>query len=186
MFNKVLIKIAKEFNKSKIRYAVGFSSVLKYYGIVSKAQDIDIVVNEKDYNKAIEIMNNLGDKIEQEKKVNGFISNFFVEYKVDNVDVDLMSNIKITFGRGTYTYIFDRKSIGEKVMIDDTEVPLIAIEDLYVLYQLIDGKQEKVEMIEDYFKKNKVRHKALLKRTLSQELPLKVINRSYILFESKR
>ena len=185
MFNKVLIKIAKEFNKSKIRYAVGFSLVLKYYGIVSKAQDIDIVVNEKDYNKAIEIMNNLGDKIEQEKKVNGFKSNP-VEYKVDNVDVDLMSNIKITFGRGTYAYIFDSKSIGEKVMIDDTEVPLIAIEDLYVLYQLIDGKQEKVEMIEDYFKKNKVRHKALLKRTLSQELPLKVINRSYILFESKR
>jgi len=185
MFNKVLSKIAKEFNKAKIRYAVGFSFVLKYYGIVNKSQDIDIVINAKDYDKAIEIMNNLGTKVEQLKKDNGFRSNL-VEYKVDDVDIDLMSDIKITFGRGTYAYIFDNKSIGEKVLIDDVEVPLVAIEDLYVIYQLMDGKQEKVEMIEDYFRNNKVRHKALLKRTLSQELPLRVINRSYILFEGKR
>jgi hypothetical protein len=56
---------------------------------------------------------------------------------------------------------------------------------LYIIYQLLNGKEEKADKIETYFKQKGLKDKDLLMRAISQELPLSVVNRAYTLFNKK-
>ena len=81
--------------------------------------------------------------------------------------------------------IFDDKSIQKKLNIENVTIPLLSLEDLYVIYMLIKGKEETANKVEMYLKQKGVKDKDLLLRCLSQELPLNVINRAYTLFNKK-
>ncbi|NLA54057.1 MAG: hypothetical protein GX858_06895 [Clostridiales bacterium] len=45
------------------------------------------------------------------------------------------------------------------------------MEDWYVIYQLIPGREAKVKLIEDYLKSNKISHPNLLQTALEGNLP---------------
>ena len=113
------------------------------------------------------------------------LESYLMQYKIGKTKIELMSDVKIKFGRGTYRMIFDEKSIQKKINIEGVTVPLLALEELYVMYQLLKGKEEKADKIETYFKQKGLKDKDLLMRAISQELPLTVVNRAYVLFNKK-
>jgi hypothetical protein len=113
------------------------------------------------------------------------LESYLVQYKIGKTKIELMSDVKIKFGRGTYRMIFDEKSIQKKINIEGVTVPLIALEELYVMYLLLKGREEKADKIETYFKQKGLKDKDLLMRAISQELPLTVVNRAYVLFNKK-
>lgn len=181
---KDLMVVCNEFNKNNILYAVGFSFALKQYGLVDKVNDIDIIVSAKDLDKAKKIMDKIA-KPSNEIILNDQLESYLIQYKIGKTKIELLSDIKIKFGRGVYKMIFDEKSVQKKINIEGVTVPLLALEELYVIYQLIKGKEDKAEKIEIYLKQKGLKDKDLLLRSLSQELPLVVVNRAYVLFNKK-
>lgn len=181
---KELIVVCNEFNKNNINYAVAFSFVLKHYGLTDKVNDIDIIVESTDLDKAKKIMDKIA-KPSNDIILSDQLESYLIQYKIGKTKIELMSDVKIKFGRGTYRMIFDEKSIQKKINIEGVTVPLLALEELYVMYQLLKGKEEKAYKIETHFKQKGLKDKDLLMRAISQELPLSVVNRAYVLFNKK-
>jgi hypothetical protein len=181
---KELLLVCSEFNKSNINYAVAFSYVLKHYGLVDKVNDIDIIVDSKDLDKAKKILDKIAVQSSQISLSDQYES-FLIAYTLNKTKIELLSELKIKFGRGAYKMIFDDKSIQKRINIEGITIPLLALEELYVMYQLIKGKEDRADKIETYFKQKGLKDKDLLMRTISQELPLTVVNRAYTLFNKK-
>jgi hypothetical protein len=181
---KELIVVCSEFNKNNIRYAVAFSFVLKHYGLTDKVNDIDIIVDAADLNLAKKVMDKIA-KPSNEIVVSDQLESYLIQYKISKTKIELMSDVKIKFGRGTYQMIFDERSVQKKINIEGVTVPLLALEELYVIYLLLKGKEEKADKIELHFKQKGLKDKDLLMRAISQELPLSVVNRAYVLFNKK-
>ena len=181
---KELLMICQNLNQAAVRYAVAFSYVLKHHGIVDKVNDLDIIVYEEDVEKAKTVLSKLGTP-SSEIKLSDQFSSYLVQYKVNKTNVELISGLKINFGRGNYQMIFDEKSVQKRINKEGVTIPLLSLEDLYVIYMLIKGKEETANKVEAYLKQKGVKDKDLLLRCLSQELPLNVINRAYVLFNKK-
>ncbi len=181
---KDLLQLCKSFNEQGIKYAIAFSYVLKHYGIVDKVNDIDIIVDSEDLEKAKKTISKIGVP-STEISLSDQFSSYLVAYKINKTKFEIISNLKISFGRGAYQMIFDDKSIQKKLNIENVTIPLLSLEDLYVIYMLIKGKEETANKVEMYLKQKGVKDKDLLLRCLSQELPLNVINRAYTLFNKK-
>lgn len=168
--------IAEKFNDYKILWGVGASIVLNHYGLVNKPNDIDILIAEKDIKKVDEILCSLGNK-ELKQEVDTYSTKFFGEYIVDGVEIDVMARFIINHNCGKYEFEFDTQSITLTKFDNNIKIPLTSLEDWYVIYQLMPGREYKVKMIEDYFLANGVENLNLIKRALRKELPDKVITR---------
>lgn len=53
-------------------------------------------------------------------------------------------------------------------------IPFTSLEDWLIAYKLMRGREEKVRMIENYFRSEGMYHRELLERALDQELPEEV------------
>lgn len=181
MLMDTLSCIAKELNEEKVLWAVGASVVLNHYGLVDKSNDIDILVDIKDINKVDAILKNLGErKIKEEN--NDYSTEYFYEYVIDGIDVDVMARFIIKYDGGEYEYTFDEKSIADMKVINDINVPLTSLEDWYVLYQVMQGREYKVNIIEKYLSKNGIKNVGLLNRAIDKNLPLDIKERTEKLF----
>lgn len=176
MINNVLINIAKNLNNSNILWGVGGSLLLKKYNLLEKVNDIDIIVDYKDINKVEDIMNNLGKQKEIKGQLN-YSTKRFLEYEIDGIDIDIMSIFIINGQSFKYEFYFDEKSITNYDNIKGIIIPYTSLEDWYIAYMLMEGRDEKVLLIENYFYKNGIKHKKLIERALKQDIPLDKRNR---------
>ena len=164
MFN-TLSYIGKKLNEERIVWAVGASILLNHYGLIDKPNDIDILVDLKDIEKADKVLKNIGEKIVWEK-TETYSTKHFYEYVVNGFDVDVMAGLSINYDNGTFKYIFDQSSISEITIINGVNIPLTSLEDWYVIYQLIPNREVKVSVIENYLSSNGIKKPALLERAL--------------------
>ncbi|WP_017415220.1 nucleotidyltransferase family protein [Clostridium tunisiense] len=176
MLLDTLSYIGSKLNGENITWAVGASILLNHYGLVDKPNDIDIMVHIKDIEKADKVLTSLGKKKIQEK-VSTYDTEYFYEYVVNGIDVDVMAGMVINHEEGSYKYKFNNEAITSKKIINGIEIPLTSLEDWYVLYQVIPNRKVKVKLIEDYMLNNGVKNTDLLKRALEGCLPIEVRNR---------
>ena len=66
---------------------------------------------------------------------------------------------------------FSTDSFASIRTVEGTSIPFAALEDWYVVYQLIPGKEHKALRIEEYFLQNGIEHPRLLERALNGCLP---------------
>ncbi len=165
-----LSKIGQKFNDEDVFWGVGASMLLNHYGLADKPNDIDLLVDTKDIGKADKILTEIG-----EKKPPGedgiYATEFFYEYVVNGIEVDVISGFNIRHAQGLYRYVFDLESITQSADIDGIKIPLTALEDWYVIYQLLPNKAAKAKLIEEYLKTNGIKYPGLLDRALSGILP---------------
>lgn len=181
MIYDVLCKISKELNKENILWGVGASLLLNQYGLSEDPKDIDLLVSLKDIHKCNEILSKLGTKRVSKMSLN-YATEYFLEYVIDDYDIDVMSGLMLNHVEGSYSHCFDEKSIIEFKCINGIEVPFTTLEEWYVIYQLIPGREKKVDKIEKYFIDNGLKNVLPLKRMLLRNLPKPVIRRiNYIL-----
>ncbi|WP_194191581.1 nucleotidyltransferase [Clostridium chrysemydis] len=164
MFN-TLSYIGKKLNDEGILWGVGASILLNRFGFIDKPNDIDIFISLDDIEKADEILKSIGEKKKWEK-TSTYSTEYFYEYVINGIDIDVMSGFAVNHNNGTFRYIFDEKSISEFQIINGVSIPFTSLEDWYVIYQLIPKRQAKVEMIENYLKLNGVKRPMLLERSL--------------------
>ncbi len=149
----VLIKIAKVLNQSNITWAVGASMMLKLRDFDMNVHDIDLMVDQNDFELACMKLNNLGNEISvEESKL--FKTTCFKRYNCDGIEIDLMSGMGIVHKTGFFDYQFKNEDIDKVILIDSISLPLCYIEDWYVFYHLMSNRYETIQKIHDYFNDN--------------------------------
>ncbi|WFD12186.1 hypothetical protein [Tepidibacter hydrothermalis] len=172
MFN-TLSYIAEKLNKEKVVWAVGASLLLNHYGLVDKPNDIDILIDLNDIEKADIILKSIGEKKVYEKS-DTYSTKYFYEYIINGIDIDVMAGLSINHNEGIYKYNFDSNSILQSTKINGIHIPLTSLEDWYVLYQIIPNRENKVTMIKNYLLSNGINQPNLLKKALKGNLPSNV------------
>ena len=150
--------IAQRFNESNIVWGLGGSALLDVFGLCVKVNDLDILVESKDFDKAVEILDQIGD--EKHKPSNpSFRTAHFKTYQIENCAVDVMSGICVKHHETWFDFIFTAHHIVSKANIDAHEIPLMDLEDWYRIYQALDRK-DKIELIDRYRKEkgNEIHH----------------------------
>lgn len=176
--------IADKLNNEKVRWMIGSSVLLYFHGIVDSPNDIDIVIDEKDITKVKAIFDKIGVEQKNEKKY-PYITEYFYTYIVRDTSVDIMCNFGVAHKRGDYRLKIDEEAIVEYRKINDIILPLSSLEDWYVLYQLMPGRENKVDMIKKYLVRNGVNHYELFERALMEFLPESVISNINRLLDNK-
>ena len=161
-----LLLIAQHFNKENITWALGGSHVLKKHDIVDTVNDIDILVMEKDIEKANQILSSLGTVVPVIKNPL-YLTTYFYSYRIRKIKVDLMCDFKIKYNNQIYSYQFDEASIIDSDDIAKEKIYYTTLEDWYVLYRLMGRDDEKVKNLEKHFELHGIKHPALLKRALA-------------------
>jgi hypothetical protein len=146
---RVLLKITAEFKKNNICWAVGGSLLLFFKGVTDFYNDIDIIVDEVDIKKADKVLKKLATKNMIVQKAE-FATDYFYNYIIDNVSLDVMSNFKILYNKNTYLFQFDKDYEIEYKLVNNILIPLTMVEDWLELYTLMN-RENKVNMINNNF-----------------------------------
>lgn len=170
---EVLKKIAKAFNQASIKWCLGGSLVLYYFDQIEEVHDIDIIVDEKDYEKARSILISVGEA-RPTPTSDIFLTTHFSKYLVNGVKIDLIAGFKIQSSSGIYSYILDDLAISKTVNLQGVIIPLARLEDWYVLYHLMSKREDKIAIVEKYLSINQY-NEALFIRALQQALPEETI-----------
>jgi len=173
----VLIKIAEALSPTGILWGVGASVLLRQYKLIDNPSDIDLIVSINDVEKTDEILSLIGEKL-PENKSDIYLTEYFYEYIIDGINIDVMAGLKIKTNGYIFKYIFDKNSIPRHFDIGKQTIPFTSLEDWFVLYQLMPRKEYKAELIYNYFKKNGIKHPPLIERmTENPDLPISVLNK---------
>lgn len=169
MVKDVLKKIAQCFDDEKIAYGLGGSGVLVAYDILGEMNDIDLVVTLEDIHRAKKILDEIA-----LLKTSG--KNCIVEqehcyvYELNGIDVELMANIHIRHNEGLYELPFNKKRVTYRMCIDNFMIPVMSLEDWFVIYNLI-GRQDRVDQIEEWFLENGITHGSYLIKAIQANIP---------------
>jgi hypothetical protein len=144
---QVLTDIARQFNKEKIIWAVGASAMLFFRKIVGEFNDLDLMVKEEDVLKVKNILLKMGTLKESES--GNYATEYFYEFIIDGIDVDVMAGFKIVKDDIIYNCSLKKEDITESVVINRVCIPLDSLENWLYYYKLM-GRHQKVEMIEKH------------------------------------
>ncbi|MGI6509810.1 MAG: hypothetical protein ACOX1L_04430 [Erysipelotrichaceae bacterium] len=144
---EVLTAIAKEFDKSDITWAIGASSMLYLRNIVEEFNDLDLMIKKEDALKAKEILLKMGTL--KESVSGSYATEYFYEFVIADVEVDVMAGFKIVKDDIIYDCSLKEEDIKETVLINGTAVPLDSLENWLRYYRLME-RDEKVLLIENH------------------------------------
>jgi hypothetical protein len=178
MLFDTLLDIARPLNRAGVHWGIGASVLLYYHGLVDTPHDIDIMTGETDADMVASILDGLGNEALGDPGRSLYSTSRFLEYVVDETDVDVMAGFAIKHANGTYVFPFDDRSVAMTRTVDDVIIPLTCLEDWYVLYQLIPGWEAKVRLIEDRLLNSSSVDLSVLDRALARELPPYVYSRT--------
>ncbi|MFC4560162.1 hypothetical protein ACFO3D_18555 [Virgibacillus kekensis] len=169
--------IGERLNNKRITWSVGGSLLLKFHGLVDTPNDIDILVDEDHINSAKDTLSQIG-KPEEAIHKEPFRTRFFSTYKIGSFNVDVMGGFAVKHDAGVYRLPFRKSSIVAYENINGVNIPLSSLEDWYILYWLIPGKQEKAALLENHFKINGINCPSLLEKALERPLPREIKDRA--------
>ncbi|MBN2877965.1 MAG: hypothetical protein JXL85_09990 [Bacilli bacterium] len=139
-----LLKLAKMLNANQIKWALGGSMLLAFYGLAKVVNDIDILVDELD-GERIKALLNRSDVITRiPHPKTGCESKFFLPIIMDNVEVDIIGGFTIQ----NQTFPLKASDI-EEVVVDDVAIYLHSLAMWKMFYSLME-RSEKSNRIESY------------------------------------
>ncbi len=167
---QTLSRIGKALTEAGVGWAVGASVLLNRYNLAENPNDLDLLVCVEGAEKAAGLLAAMGETIPCVQSAT-YATRFFRKFRIDGTDVDMMAGFAINHPEGRYEYVFDDVSVASLEEMECAPVPFAALEDWYVVYQLIPGKEYKAVRIEEYLLRCGIGHPYLLERALSGCLP---------------
>ena len=143
---ELLKKIALQFEKAHITWALGGSMMLYFKGIVPVFQDIDLMVADADAQTAQSILCSMG-QMQPQNPNPKFRSKAFMEFVIDSVDVDAIAGFAIVSGDGVVDCSLQKEQIVERMPLGEVCIPLQSPALWCRYYRLMD-RTEKAQMIE--------------------------------------
>lgn len=177
MIYETLCKIAKGLDQQNVCWAVGASLLLHQYNLDENPRDIDILVAVEDHSKFEAALASMG-FYQQKTESKRYATQYFDEFIVDGIEVDGMAGLALLHDNGIYRHKFDRSSVREFRYINGYSIPFSTLEEWYILYQLIPGRENKVEKLEHFLLTDGIRHENLLLSMLDGCLPEMVVVRT--------
>ena len=179
-----LAKAVCALNAAGVTWAVGASAMLYLESVVTTFNDIDLIIAEDDLPAAQAAMLSTGAvPLPPAPPVSAYRSVFFSEYQLDGVDFDLLCDFTIRRKDAVYRYPFGRERVAEWVDVQGERAPLCPLEDWYVLYLLMPGRQKRATLIGHHLHANPREHSRLwLNRWLGTRLPGDVRERVMALY----
>lgn len=178
---QTVLKIAKILNDINLQWAIGASLMLQSLNLVDEVRDIDILVVEKDIDSAIAAIETIAVPIPFAHR-GEYLTRSFNSFKVDGIGLDVMSGFRIKHNKGVYEFPMNKMAIVRTECIKGVDIPFTSVEDWYVAYMLMSGREAKVRLIEAYFKKEGICHPEILNNALKQKLPTEIRNNIKKLF----
>ena len=180
----VLAKAARALNMAGVVWGVGASALLYLLGLVDSYNDIDLIVAAEHETAARLALEGLGAQAQPPAPPSAaYETGSFVEYQLDGVDFDLLCDFTIRRKDAVYRYPFGRERVAEWVDVQGERAPLCPLEDWYVLYLLMPGRQKRATLIGHHLHANPREHSRLwLNRWLSTRLPGDVRERVMALY----
>lgn len=160
-----LSRIGYALNELNVVWAVGGSLMLHQHGLAGNPRDIDILVALEDAEKAENALGALGETVVTPQSA-AFATKRFRRFLIDGIDVDLMAGFIVCHGEGQYEYPFDRLSVASHLEVGGEAIPFAALEDWYIVYQMMPGKAYKADGIENALITGGIRRPDLLRRAL--------------------
>ena len=173
---KVLQRVACELNAAGGVWGVGASLLMYFHGMSDHFNDIDLVVSEADVEKVDALLASMGEKCARGPS-GVYTTRYFYEYVIEGVELDVMGGFGICNEGVSYRYEFGPAALAGTRMVNDEPVPLIALEDWYLLYQLMPQRQAKVLLLEQHLRQPGCLNIAHLQALLQAELPQAVRQR---------
>lgn len=171
---EVFLKLDKSFKERNVKWAVGCSMDLFLRGLTDEFHDIDLIVARESIPMIEEIMEKLGAKLTATGG-NGFCeSDVYLHYQIGRVDVDIISGFRVMTFNTQYYYSYNEEEI-DWMEIEESKIPLISLEAMYILYYMMEGWQPKRKfkrrLIEKFFESNKPTHNEVFQKALKSSLP---------------
>ncbi|WP_313491379.1 nucleotidyltransferase domain-containing protein [Exiguobacterium sp.] len=160
---EVLAYIVKALQQEQIRFGIGGSLLLAHHGLPVTPLDIDLVVALEDVERAIQLLSEMGTVVEHDE-MSLYATQVFQEFIIHDIDLDLMSGLRIRHDEGIFVYPFVEQTLNE------TGLPFMSLVDWYVIYQLIPGREQKVVMIEHCLADQEVDRERLEQLNLPQDV----------------
>lgn len=149
----ILGRIAALLSQYSVLWAVGGATMLRLRGVIPKSKHITILVSAQDAPTVHTVFTQIGQAHTRELSPN-YASRFFCRYTIEGEEMQVISGMMLHYKGFLFTYPFDRNAITRMCPVDDVFVPLTAIEDWYVLYQMMPGREQSIDAIEHYFAEN--------------------------------
>lgn len=145
----VLLKIAHVLNENQVLWAVGGSMLLYFKGKTDVFHDIDLMVGEKDIEKARGLLLSMGELSPEhpDNESGKYKTRHFLEFHIDGVDVDVMAGLVIVRDGKEYDCSLLEEQVAERIPLKGEPIPLQALSDWRRYYELM-GRTSKVEMID--------------------------------------
>lgn len=141
----VLSKMALEFNRQNLIWAVGASLLLYLKGYVDDFHDIDLMVADTDAEKMENILRAMGSL--QPSAKGSYETKHFREFIIDGVDVDMMGGFSIVRDGKAYDCDLKPSQIAEYAELHGQRIPLHSVA-LWRRYYALMGREQKVELID--------------------------------------
>ncbi len=179
-----LAKAARALNQAGIVWGVGASAMLYLVGAVEEFNDFDLLIAPEHAGAARAVFEKLGATAAPPAPASAaYDTEGFFEYRLDGADFDLLCDFAIRRKEAVYRYAFGRDRIAEWVDVEGERAPLCPLEDWFVLYLLMPGRQKRATLIARYLKANPREHSsAWLNRWLGNRLPGDVRERVMALY----
>ena len=172
MKSKVLSLLA-QLNDSKMQYAIGGSMMLKLRSFNVVPKDIDIMVSESDFQDVVDLFQSVAIQVNKASH-SPFKTKNFTTFMLDDVSIDLMAGFAYEHSEGIYCAIFDSLSIPDWIKIEGVMLPLMSLEEWYVLYSIMN-RHEQVKLIEVFWNNEGLKHPQLLARQLDLSIPKSIV-----------
>lgn len=141
----ILSKLAKEFNKQKLLWAVGSSLLLYFKGYVDTFHDIDLMVADADSEKMEAILHSYGEL--QPSTRGNFATKHFREFVIEGVEVDMIGGFAIVKDGTVYDCDLKASEITGFADAYGQQIPLHSVA-LWRKYYAMIGREQKVAIIE--------------------------------------
>lgn len=175
---QVLYRLADSLNGAEVTWAIGASLLLVRHGLIDYANDIDLLVKPDEIGKVKTCLDELGacptnnpsnKELTIERSTITYLTHHFLEYQLDGIDIDIMADFSIGLVSGQiYRLELDQMAIVEQIDVKGHQLYYSALEDWWLAYQLIPGRQKRIEQLTAYFEKEGMMHPELIERVLTR------------------
>ena len=141
----VLARLAKEFNKQNLLWAVGASILLYLKGYVDNFNDLDLLVAAEDAEAMETILNQLGTPLPTTRGT--FETKRFRKFEVDSVEIDMIGGFAIVSQGQVYDCDLKEDQVTGYFALYGEQIPLHSV-SLWHRYYSLMGRPDKVEIIE--------------------------------------
>lgn len=148
----VLPQIAHAFADAEIHWAVGASLLLYFHGITDVFHDLDLMVSEKDADRAKDVLLGLGAVKENSPSNAQYRTKYFYEFQLSGIEIDMLAGMIIVSHGQEYDCSFQPQNIEAYVELKDEKIPLYSVSEWRRFYQWM-GRTKKVEMIDEAVKR---------------------------------